>query len=317
MGRLSRDKRDVFYRLAKEKGYRARSAFKLLQLDAEFDLFGRPREGGGEGGAVTRAVDLCAAPGSWSQVLADQLRGTPTTAIVNNSEDPKIIAVDLQPMAPIDGVLSFQGDITSQQTAHAIIQHFQGQRAQLVLCDGAPDVTGLHDVDEFLQSQLLQGAMLITTHVLEVGGTFVAKIFRGQNTTGLLYNQLRLLFGTVSVAKPTSSRNSSIEAFVVCQKFKAGPQYQNLPLDLGGYYDLKSRINIDEKEVKDTEEENTNKRDSFIVPFLACGSLLGYQGNLQYLDADASYPMDSEYLPPVAPPIQPPYETSLSQKQQK
>jgi len=129
---------------------------------------------------------------------------------------------------------------------------------------------------------------------------------------------LRLLFDTVSVAKPTSSRNSSIEAFVVCQKFKAGPQYQNLPLDLGGYYDLKSQVGGEEEEIKDTEESNnSNKRDPFIVPFLACGSLLGYQGNLQYLDADASYPMDSEYLPPVAPPIQPPYETSLSQKQQK
>ena len=63
MGRLSRDKRDIFYRLAKEKGYRARSAFKLLQLDAEFGLFA----------GVHRAVDLCAAPGSWSQVLSDKL----------------------------------------------------------------------------------------------------------------------------------------------------------------------------------------------------------------------------------------------------
>ena len=69
MGRLSRDKRDVFYRRAKEMGYRARSAFKLLQLDAEFDLFGKQQHGL----QVERAVDLCAAPGSWSQVLVDRL----------------------------------------------------------------------------------------------------------------------------------------------------------------------------------------------------------------------------------------------------
>jgi tRNA (cytidine32/guanosine34-2'-O)-methyltransferase len=148
MGRLSRDKRDVYYRRAKEKGYRARSAFKLLQLDSEFKIF--------EG--VTRAVDLCAAPGSWSQVLADRLE--------SNDESPNIVAVDLQPMAPIDGVLGIQGDITSFETAISILQHFEKQRAELVICDGAPDVTGLHDLDEYLQAQLLISAVKITTHVL-------------------------------------------------------------------------------------------------------------------------------------------------------
>jgi len=299
MGRLSRDKRDVFYRLAKEKGYRARSAFKLLQLDAEFDLFGRKESGAC---SVTRAVDLCAAPGSWSQVLADQLQAK------NDDAVPKIVAVDLQPMAPIDGVVAFQGDITSKQTAEDIIQHFRGQRAELLICDGAPDVTGLHDVDEFLQSQLLQGAMLITTHVLQPGGTFVAKIFRGSNVN-LLYNQLRLLFERVSIAKPTSSRNSSIEAFVVCEKFKEGKQYQNLPLDLGGYLDLQDTIG---------EPPGEKQLDPYVVPFLACGDLSGWSKNGQHLDADASYPIDiSDHLPPVAPPIHPAYETSISQKKQQ
>jgi tRNA (cytidine32/guanosine34-2'-O)-methyltransferase len=169
MGRLSRDKRDVFYRRAKEKGYRARSAFKLLQLDSEFNLF--------EG--VTRAVDLCAAPGSWSQVLSDKLS-------VNNNDastTTRIVAVDLQPMAPIDGVLCIQGDITSYETAQAILEPFgcnnneegkeeDGNRAELVICDGAPDVTGLHDLDEYLQAQLLMSAVKITTHVLVDGGKF-------------------------------------------------------------------------------------------------------------------------------------------------
>ena len=344
MGRLSRDKRDVFYRLAKEKGYRARSAFKLLQLDAEFDLFGRRPsvESGGESEeqtdtghssattsnlcSVTRAVDLCAAPGSWSQVLADQLQAS------NEDSVPKIVAVDLQPMAPIDGVVSFQGDITSQQTAHEIIQYFQGQRAELVICDGAPDVTGLHDVDEFLQAELLRGAMLITTHVLEEGGIFVAKIFRGSNVS-LLYNQLRLLFHRVSIAKPTSSRNSSIEAFVVCQDFKEGKQYQNLPLDLvGGSQELSTAIQDKAEKAglgqdgnDATNKNNTSteaeKLDPFVVPFVACGDLSGWthKGGPQHLDADASYPIweKSEYLPPVAPPIHPPYETSLSQQRKQ
>ena len=196
MGRLSRDKRDVFYRRAKEKGYRARSAFKLLQLDSEFNLF--------EG--VTRAVDLCAGPGSWSQVLADRL--------TSDNENPNIVAVDLQPMAPIDGVLCIQGDITSYETAQSILKPFQTKRAELVVCDGAPDVTGLHDLDEYLQAQLLIMAVKITTHVLVKDGTFVAKIFRSRHASQL-YAQLRLLFERVSIAKPTSSRNSSLESFVV------------------------------------------------------------------------------------------------------
>ena len=172
MGRLSRDKRDVFYRRAKEKGYRARSAFKLLQLDSEFNLF--------EG--VVRAVDLCAAPGSWSQVLSDKLVASqPKSSLDDDSTTTKIVAVDLQPMAPIAGVLCIQGDITSYETAQAILEPFgcnegtkDGNRAELVICDGAPDVTGLHDLDEYLQAQLLMSAVKITTHVLVDGGKFLS-----------------------------------------------------------------------------------------------------------------------------------------------
>ncbi|CAN0133792.1 unnamed protein product [Ectocarpus fasciculatus] len=314
MGRNGKDKRDMFYRKAKEVGFRARSAFKLLQLDEEFGLF--------EG--VTKAVDLCAAPGSWSQVLASKLLGdkqdTPAAAGCENAkaqhthdcegaggaplstatavatddgetdaassagpeakggaiagsgvgatdesgdigpegeeagvaphrraggvdggdtqagaggegraeevhveeEEVRIVAVDLQGMAPIEGVKQLQGDITSVKTAEAIIDHFRGGLAELVVCDGAPDVTGLHDIDEYLQAQLLLAALNITAHVLSPGGTFVAKIFRGRDSS-LLYSQLRLLFERVTIAKPRSSRSSSIEAFVVCQVY-APPQ---------------------------------------------------------------------------------------------
>lgn len=299
MGRLSRDKRDVFYRLAKEKGYRARSAFKLLQVDAEFDLFGQRN-----GLQVTRAVDLCAAPGSWSQVLADKLYED-EREVAESSDNPRIVAVDLQPMAPIDGVLCMQGDITAKATAENIIHHFSGQRAELVVCDGAPDVTGLHDIDEYLQGQLLLSAMLITTHVLCENGTFVAKIFRGRNV-GFLYAQLRILFERVSVAKPTSSRNSSMESFVVCQRFHAG-KYMNLPLDVGGYIDVR-RLAGDKAE---------GELDPTIVPFIACGDLSDWSPNGEILDSDKSYPMEQEaYIAPIAPPIEPPYQTSIERQKQ-
>ncbi|XP_060148441.1 tRNA (cytidine(32)/guanosine(34)-2'-O)-methyltransferase isoform X5 [Globicephala melas] len=199
MGRTSKDKRDVYYRLAKENGWRARSAFKLLQLDEEFQLFQ----------GVTRAVDLCAAPGSWSQVLSQKIGG---------QGSGHVVAVDLQAMAPLPGVLQIQGDITQLSTAKEIIQHFEGCPADLVVCDGAPDVTGLHDVDEYMQAQLLLAALNIATHVLKPGGCFVAKIFRGRDVT-LIYSQLRVFFSTVLCAKPKSSRNSSIEAFAVCKGY--------------------------------------------------------------------------------------------------
>uniref|UniRef100_A0A674H9E9 Putative tRNA (cytidine(32)/guanosine(34)-2'-O)-methyltransferase n=1 Tax=Taeniopygia guttata TaxID=59729 RepID=A0A674H9E9_TAEGU len=201
MGRSSKDKRDVYYRLAKEGGWRARSAFKLLQLEQRFQILQ----------GVQRAVDLCAAPGSWSQVLSRHLRGS-------EGSPAQVVAVDLQAMAPLPGVVQIQGDITKASTAQEIQRHFEGHPADLVVCDGAPDVTGLHDLDEYIQAQLLLAALNITTHVLKKGGTFVAKIFRGKDVT-LLYSQLRLFFPDVTCAKPRSSRNSSIEAFVVCRGY--------------------------------------------------------------------------------------------------
>ena len=90
-----------------------------------------------------------------------------------------------------------------------------------MVCDGAPDVTGLHDIDEFVQAQLVLAALNITTHVLKVGenSRFVAKIFRGKDIT-LLVAQLKLFFDKVTISKPRSSRNSSIEAFIVCEGFQ-------------------------------------------------------------------------------------------------
>ncbi|CAG5957535.1 unnamed protein product, partial [Menidia menidia] len=121
---------------------------------------------------VSRAVDLCAAPGSWSQVLSRKLRGNEEKG--ERGEKVKIVAVDLQAMAPLSGVTQIQGDITKVSTAQEIICHFEGEPADLVVCDGAPDVTGLHDVDEYIQAQLLLAALNITTHVLKPGGAFVA-----------------------------------------------------------------------------------------------------------------------------------------------
>jgi len=85
-------------------------------------------------------------------------------------------------MAPIPGCALIVGDITSEETVKNIFSHFKGDYADLVVCDGAPDVTGLHDIDEYMQAQLLLSALNITTNTLRPGGSFVAKIFRGTST---------------------------------------------------------------------------------------------------------------------------------------
>ncbi|XP_067171197.1 tRNA (cytidine(32)/guanosine(34)-2'-O)-methyltransferase [Apteryx mantelli] len=276
MGRSSKDKRDIYYRLAKEEGWRARSAFKLLQLDQRFGLFQ----------GVRRAVDLCAAPGSWSQVLSRKLRGAP-------GEPVQVVAVDLQAMAPLPGVLQIQGDITKVSTAQEIQRHFEGRPADLVVCDGAPDVTGLHDLDEYIQAQLLLAALNITTHVLKAGGTFVAKIFRGKDVT-LLYSQLRIFFPEVTCAKPRSSRNSSIEAFVVCRGYSP-PE---------GYVPTMDNPLLDPDAGLALAQLSGPAR--VIVPFVACGDLSAY-------DPDRTYPLQLDpekpysYVEPPAPPIAPPY----------
>jgi len=283
MGRSSKDKRDVYYRLAKEGGWRARSAFKLLQINDEFDLFT----------GVKRVVDLCAAPGSWSQVLSRKLieeRG-------GNADDVKIVAVDLQAMASLPGVIQIQGDITKVSTAEEIIQHFEGEPADLVVCDGAPDVTGLHDIDEYIQGQLLLAAFNITSHVLKKGGNFVAKIFRGKDVD-LLYSQLKLFFPDVTICKPRSSRNSSIESFVVCLNFSP-------PM---GYKPTMANPLLNE----DLDYSQLDGINRTIVPFIACGDLNSYDSDMTYLLSLEG----REYvqLPPTQAPIKPPYEKACELK---
>lgn len=130
----------------------------------------------------------------------------------------------------------------------------------------------MHDIDEYIQAQLLLAALSITTHVLRVGGTFVAKIFRGKDTT-LLYSQLRIFFEQVSITKPASSRNSSIEAFVVCQKYR--PPVGYVPQMINPMFD----------DVMVMANETESPVNRMVIPFIVCGDLRGF-------DSDMSYSLD-------------------------
>ncbi|KUJ12296.1 FtsJ-domain-containing protein [Mollisia scopiformis] len=385
MGKSSKDKRDAYYRLAKEQGWRARSAFKLLQLDEEFDLFN----------GVTRVVDLCAAPGSWSQVLSrvlikgekfgrsawedeeGKLRqqllkvfGQELSAeekeVINQRErekhilkprkDVKIVAIDLQPMSPLEGIITLRADITHPATIPLLLRALDpsydpetksqqaSQPVDLVISDGAPDVTGLHDLDIYVQSQLLFAALNLAMCVLKPGGKFVAKIFRGRNVD-LLFAQLKIFFERVIVAKPRSSRASSVEAFVVCLNFSPPEGFKASledPMGVGDRLAKMSKTKPREQPImaattlqdpttgtwsaspamaahrnKDgvlelpmPENMDRMARDGrWIAPFLACGDLSGF-------DADASYhlPKDRVTLDPVQPPTAPPYKRALEMR---
>ncbi len=203
-------------------------------------------------------------------------------------------------MAPLEGVKQIQGDITKVETANEIISYFDGDKADLVVCDGAPDVTGLHDIDEFIQAQLVLAALNITTHILKQGGKFIAKIFRGKDIT-LLFAQLKLFFDKVTVAKPRSSRGSSIEAFIVCEFYRPPEDYQpnmNNPL-------------LDQKYTPNNQLEGSNR---IIVPFIACGDLNKYP-----YDSDKTYELDIDgkeyhFHEPLCPPLCPPYAQALNLK---
>lgn len=363
MGKSSKDKRDAYYRLAKEQGWRARSAFKLIQLDEQFNLF--------EG--VTRVVDLCAAPGSWSQVLSrvlikgegfgrrawEEKQRREHEIIYGNKEQEteggaqaaeadlrpregvKIVAVDLQPMSSLEGITTLKGDITHPSTIPRILQALDPETynpdaasgsnpVDLVLSDGAPDVTGLHDLDIYIQSQLLFSALNLALRVLKPGGKFVAKVFRGKDVD-LIYAQLRCFFTAVHCAKPRSSRASSLEAFVVCEGFIMPKGYTidaNNPVGLGVRIPKQAKdFKIREKESWHDGQKRTTREDGvtilefesddeddsrWIAPFVACGDLSAW-------DADATYhlPKDRVSLDPVQPPTAPPYKRALEQRRQR
>lgn len=195
--RLADARKDHYRRLAKDQGYRARSAYKLLQLNNSYHVL---RKG-------SRVADLGCAPGGWLQVA---------TKIVGDSG--MVIGIDLKPVDPVPGAVIIQGSIEDPGIMEKIAGKLGG-KADAVLSDIAPNVSGVWDMDHARQISLTAAALLFARTVLRAGGSAVFKVFEGEMLNEMKA-ELKKNFGKVLLSKPSASRQESSELYVVCLDFR-------------------------------------------------------------------------------------------------
>ncbi len=193
-----RQERDPYVRRARSEGWRSRAVFKLEEI-LDKDRLLKP-------GMVV--VDLGAAPGGWSQFVADRLKGR-----------GRIIATDLLPMDALPGVEFVQGDFTESDVLDKILETLGDDRADLVLSDMAPNISGIKSVDQPKSMYLAELALDLCDKVLKPGGSLICKLFQGQGSDELIASA-RAQFGRVRVMKPAASRPGSREVYLVARNYR-------------------------------------------------------------------------------------------------
>jgi len=189
---------DPYVKQAQRDGYRSRSSYKLIQLNEKDHLI-RP-------GMLI--VDLGSAPGGWSQV-ATRLAG----------ERGRVIATDILAMDPLKNVDFIQGDFTQEAVLNAVLERLEGRRPQLVICDIAPNITGIDSADQASSMYLVELALDFVRRALEPKGDFVVKVFQGAGSDAYI-KDVRSSFDKVLVRKPPASRPRSREVYLVAKGFK-------------------------------------------------------------------------------------------------
>ena len=195
---LQRHFNDHYVKMAQKKGYRSRAVFKLQEIQDKKRII-KP-------GQVV--VDLGAAPGGWSQIAVPMV-----------GRKGAIIAMDILPMDPIEGVDFIEGDFTTQEVHDQLLEVINGRAVDLVMSDIAPNITGLKAVDQPRSMYLAELALDFAREVLKPGGDFLVKVFQGEGFDEYL-RDVRTSFSKVSVRKPKASRPKSREVYLLAQGLK-------------------------------------------------------------------------------------------------
>ncbi len=193
---INKQKRDIYVRRSKVEGYRARSAYKLIEINEKFRIF--------KGGM--NIIDIGAAPGSWSQYVSK---------IVKNG---KIISVDLKNMEEIKNTIQIIGDFTNYDIKNKIKNLLQ-KKSDVIMSDMAVNTTGIKNIDSIQTGELCKDAMIFSKEVISKNGFFISKIFMGSS-----FNEIvalgKKIFKEVKVFKPKSSRKDSKESFIICKNLR-------------------------------------------------------------------------------------------------
>ena len=193
---INRQKRDIYVRQSKVDGYRARSAYKLIEIDKKFKIF--------KNGMFI--LDIGAAPGSWSQYASKTIK------------NGKIISIDLKEISPIDNGIHIKGDFTEPDIQEKIKENLT-KEFDVVMSDMAVNTTGVKNLDSIQTGELCKEAMIFSKKVISSKGYFISKIFMGST-----FNEIvalgKKIFREVKVFKPLSSRKESKESFIICKKIR-------------------------------------------------------------------------------------------------
>ena len=193
---VNKQRRDIYVRQSKVDGYRARSAYKLIEIDEKFKIF--------KGGLSV--IDIGAAPGSWSQYASK---------VVKNG---KVVSIDLKSMEEIKNTIQVKGDFTDPNVQKKI-KAYLNKGLDVVMSDMAVNTTGIKNLDAIQTGELYKEAMIFSKDVISQNGFFISKIFMGST-----FNEIvalgKKIFKEVKVFKPQSSRKDSKESFIICKKIR-------------------------------------------------------------------------------------------------